>query len=89
MFHIRYDGSVTDEDGFAVLGGETDAIRERLENGFSTDVDKAAALKHAVKALSGDKNLESAELEVGLLSRAQEGRCFERLENGQIAELLS
>ena len=30
MFHIRYDGSVTDEDGFAVLGGEADSIRERL-----------------------------------------------------------
>jgi len=88
MFHIRYDGSVTDEYGFAVLGGETEGIRERLEKGFSASATQSAALKHAVKALSADKKLKAEELEVGVLVRDQEGRCFQRLENDEITALL-
>ena len=30
LYHIAYEGTITDEDGVAVLGGETDAIFERL-----------------------------------------------------------
>jgi len=88
MFHIRYDGSVTDEDGFAVLGGETEAIRERLEDGFNDSASQSDALKHAVKALSGDAKLKAEELEVGVMKREEEGRCFERLENKEITALL-
>src|SRR3984893_5989785 len=31
LFHILYDGTVVDEDGFSVLGGEADPIAERLK----------------------------------------------------------
>ena len=31
LFHILYDGTVMDEDRFSVLGGEAEAIAERLE----------------------------------------------------------
>ncbi len=30
LYHIAYEGTITDEDGVAVLGGETDTIIERL-----------------------------------------------------------
>jgi proteasome alpha subunit len=30
LFHILYDGTVVDETGYTVLGGESDAIGERL-----------------------------------------------------------
>lgn len=90
MFHIRYDGSVTDEDGFAVLGGEADSIRERLSASYGDDMDAAAALQAAVNALAGDdRTLSPDELEVGVLDRADNGRCFRRLENGEITALLS
>ncbi len=89
LFHIRYDGSVSDEDGFAALGGEADAIRERLTAANLDGLDAAGALKAAVAALSGpDRNIESGHLEVSLLDRLPEGRCFRRLENGEIAALL-
>jgi len=90
MFHIRYDGSVTDEDGFAVLGGDADAIRERLSDAFQEGFGAAEALRAAVSALAGpDRELASAELEVGILDRVDEGRCFRRLENGDIDNLLN
>ena len=90
LFHIRYDGSVTDEDGFAALGGEADAIRERLGEGHSVDMELGAALKLASSALSGpDRTIEDDQLEVAVLDRLSEGRCFRRLENGEITELLA
>ncbi|MEM9562995.1 MAG: proteasome subunit alpha [Actinomycetota bacterium] len=89
MFHIRYDGSVTDEDGFAVLGGEADSIRERLAASYNADLDAGGALRAAVDALAGEeRSLAPDDLEVAILARRDRGRCFERLENGQITDLL-
>ncbi|MEM8925293.1 MAG: proteasome subunit alpha [Actinomycetota bacterium] len=90
LFHIRFDGSVTDEQGIAVLGGEADQIRERLEASYADDLDEAAALKAAVSALAGDdRTLGADELEVAVLDRLDDGRCFRRLENGEIADRLA
>ncbi len=89
MFHIRYDGSVTDEDGFAVLGGEAESIRERLSASYNDDLDTSGSLKAAVAALAGDeRTLTPDELEVGILDRGSDRRCFRRLENGEIAALM-
>lgn len=89
MFHIRYDGSVSDEDGFAVLGGEADSIRERLAASYNDNLDIGGALQASVAALAGDdRTLGADELEVALLERADEGRRFRRLENGEITSLL-
>ena len=90
LFHIRYDGSVTDEDGFAALGGEADAIRERLTEGYVDALDLGAALKLAAGALSGpDRTIADDQLEVAVLDRREQGRCFRRLENGEITALLA
>lgn len=90
LFHIRFDGSVTDEVDFAVLGGEAESIRERLAASYSSDLEAGGALTIAVAALAGDeRTLGPDELEVAVLDRLEEGRCFRRLENAEIADLLS
>jgi proteasome alpha subunit len=89
LFHIRYDGSVTDEDVFAALGGDAETIRERLGASDLADLDEAGALQAAVAALSDpDRSLEAEELEVAVLDRLATGRCFRRLANGDITALL-
>lgn len=89
LFHIRFDGSVTDEHGFAVLGGEAESIRERLRASYDDDLDLQGALRGAATALAGeDRVLGADELEVAVLRRLPEGRCFHRLENGEISDLL-
>ena len=89
LFHIRFDGSVTDEDRYAVLGGEADSIRERLDASLGDDLDEAAALQAAVAALAGDeRELTADELEVAVLERLADGRCFRRLTNEEITSRL-
>ena len=39
LFHILYDGTVMDEDRFSVLGGEAEAIAERLEAAWQPGLD--------------------------------------------------
>ena len=89
LFHIRYDGSVTDEQGFAALGGDAEAIRERLAAIDRTSLDLGAALRGAVAALAGpERTLSSDELEVAVLDRLDRGRCFRRLTLDEISGLL-
>jgi len=89
LFHILYDGTVVDESGWTVLGGEGDAIGERLRQGYQPDLSLADALKAAVAALSGgDRQIVPAELEVAVLSRDNGRRAFRRLTDGEIGELL-
>ena len=52
LFHILYDGTVIDEDISVVLGGETEAIAERLGT-FEQPPTLANGLRQAVAALAG------------------------------------
>lgn len=89
LFHIRYDGSVTDEDDFVVLGGDAEAILERLGTDSMKSSGLQDCLKTLVSALAGpDRTLPASDLEVAVLDRLDEGRCFRRIENGEIASLL-
>src|SRR5260221_2779797 len=53
MFHILYDGTVVDEEGFTVLGGEAETVNERLKNAYQANATLVDALKAAVGALGG------------------------------------
>src|ERR687897_252774 len=64
LFHILYDGTVVDETGFTVLGGEADAISDRLKATYQAGLGLAEALRAAVAALAGDRTLAADELEV-------------------------
>jgi len=90
MFHILYDGTVMDQRDVAVLGGDAEAISERLTDGFEDGLELVAAIKLGVMALAGDdRQIPDAELEVGVLSRGNGRRCFARLTDSEVAELLA
>ena len=89
LFHIRYDGSVTDEEGYVALGGEADVIRERLAEADLSSLDLAGALRLAATSLAGpDRELTADELEVAVLDRLDTGRCFRRLDNDAVNDAL-
>jgi proteasome alpha subunit len=90
LFHLLYDGTVIDEDGRAVLGGDAEAVAERLAAALPTDPQLGSALRAAAIALSGpDRTLGAAELEVALLERNGHRRCFRRLTDDEVTGLLS
>jgi proteasome alpha subunit len=90
MFHILYDGSVTDEDGFVAMGGEAEALAERLEGGYRPELSLADALSLGVDALStqNGERLDASRLEVAGLDRTRKRRKFRRLTAAEVTELL-
>jgi proteasome alpha subunit len=89
LFHLLYDGTVIDETGSAVLGGDAEAVAERLVAALPAAPDLTGALSAAVGALSGpDRTLGAPDLEVALLDRTATRRCFRRLPDDEVATLL-
>jgi proteasome alpha subunit len=89
LYHIAYEGTITDEDGVAVLGGETDAIFERLRAEARRDWSLDEALRSAVRALAGpDRTLGPEDLEVAVLERGNGRRAFRRIDRVELAERL-
>ncbi len=89
LFHILYDGTVVDEDGTSVLGGDADALDERLSSTYDRGADLQAALETAVAALGGpDRTLGAADLEVAVLERGDHRRCFRRIRDQDLVDLL-
>ncbi len=89
LFHILYDGTVVDEDGTSVLGGDADALADRLSSTYDRSADVGTALRTAVAALAGpERTLGKADLEVALLERGAMRRCFRRIRDQELSDLL-
>jgi proteasome alpha subunit len=94
MFRILYDGTVVDESRTAVLGGQAEAITERLEGAWQDGLSLADALDVARRALSGpDRSLGASELEVAILDRAALAssatrRAFRRIDGDELTNLV-
>jgi proteasome alpha subunit len=90
LYHIAYEGTITDEERFAVLGGDTETITERVGAAWQADWDLATAVKAATTALAGpDRTLAAGDLEVAILSRGNGRRTFRRIDEGELAQLLA
>jgi proteasome alpha subunit len=90
LFHILYDGAVYDEDNYTVLGGEAEAVGERMQSAFTAGWSLSNALKAATSALAGpERTLGASELEVAVLARSNGRRAFRRIEDDEVTSLLA
>ena len=90
LYHIAYEGTITDEDRFAVLGGDAETITERVGAAWQAEWDLAAAVKATTAALAGpDRTLAAGDLEVAILSRGNGRRTFRRIDEEELAQLLA
>ena len=90
LYHIAYEGTITDEERFAVLGGDAETIPERMAAAWQAGWDLAAAIKAATAALSGpERTLGAGDLEAATLSRGNGRRTFRRLDEEELARLLA
>ncbi|MCL2594337.1 MAG: proteasome subunit alpha [Promicromonosporaceae bacterium] len=91
IYRLSYDGSVADEQGHVVMGGQADALGTRLAEGWQAGLTLSEAIRLATRtlgAVGGDgllepgseRNLTPDGLEVALLERARPRRAFRRLQ---------
>lgn len=89
LFRVLYDGTISDEINFAVLGGESDTILERLRQAWNVELSLAEAITVARDALAGpERSLANNQLEVAILARAVTGRAFRRILLPELESLL-
>jgi proteasome alpha subunit len=86
LFHILYDGTLVDEDGFCVLGGDSEAVTGRMAEEWSAEATRDETVALCVSALAGeDRTLGPPDLEVAFLDRSVERRRFSRLGDEAVA----
>ncbi|CAN5773048.1 proteasome subunit alpha [soil metagenome] len=89
LFHLLYDGTVIDESRFTVLGGEAEAIAERLQTSYGDGLAQHDALRVCIQALAGpQRTLSAGEVEVAVLVRGNGRRAFRRLSGDALTGLL-
>jgi len=90
LFRISYEGTIVDEDGSTVLGGDADTVNERLKAAYRDDLDMVGALHAAVGALAGpERTLQAGNLEVAILARTSERRAFRRIPEAEVTGVLA
>jgi proteasome alpha subunit len=97
LFRITYDGSISDEPRFVVMGGTTEPISAALRSSYSEGLELGEALRIALEALqaangssnSEDRTLGVDALEVAVLDRNRRPRrAFRRVTGAALAALL-
>ena len=90
LFHILYDGSVSDQEGFVAMGGESDTLQERLREAYNPDMDLPSGVRAGVQVLTSEngQSVEPSRLEVALLDRTRGRRKFRRLPEAEVASIL-
>ena len=90
LYHILYDGSITDEDGFVAIGGSADALNTRVKEGYRPGMNRDEALRLARETLGAadDRPIDGARLEVAGLDRTRGRRKFFRMTEDAVAAAL-
>ncbi|WP_024288568.1 proteasome subunit alpha [Cellulomonas sp. KRMCY2] len=93
IYRLSYDGSVADEHGHVVMGGQAEHLAERLGEQWRPGMDLAGAVQLAVRVLGTQpegeaRELGPAQLEVAVLDRTRPRRAFRRLAAAAVGELL-
>jgi proteasome alpha subunit len=91
LYHILFDGSVTDEHGFVAIGGHAEDLTEALKQKYESGWDLATAVKSAVDVLGSpeSRTIAADQIEAGVLDRTSaKRRKFRRLEDTEVAAIL-
>ena len=90
LFHILYDGTVMDEQGFTVLGGKAERIADAVRAAITDDITLADAVQLGARSLANDGEvLAASQLEVALLDRLRPQRAFRRIKGPELEALLA
>jgi proteasome alpha subunit len=95
MYRLTYDGSVAEEHGFIVMGGNSDPIATHVRERHDATAPLSTALKLAVAALilpiadgAETRTIAGDDLEAAVLDRTRPRRAFKRLVGAPLQKLL-
>jgi proteasome alpha subunit len=94
LYRITFDGSVADERGFVVIGGQAEQVAAVLKDQYRDGMTLEGAFTVAIAALGSQSNgdrpeVTATQLEVALLDRARPHRTFRRLTGARLEGLLA
>ena len=90
LYRLTFDGSVADERGYVAMGGSAENITAELKEKWHEGMGLPESLQLARCALSGEREpIEPDDLEVAVLERNRERRCFRRLTGDKLGRLLA
>lgn len=92
MYHVSFDGSISDRQEFAVIGGHSDRIVAYLREHYTADLSlpEALLLSHRGVVAGYERPPDEASaLEVGILDRERMGRKFYRMTPAEVAEAMA
>ena len=92
LYRVQFDGSITDERGFCVIGGTVENLQSHLQSNYREGLPLGDALRLGRDTLQhaddGETHLEPKNLEVGVLDRNLTGRKFLRLSAEELEGIL-
>ncbi len=99
IYRLSYDGSVSDESGFVVMGGAADQLGTLVAQEWREGLELPEALRLAVGTLGSPaargeeegkpRRIPATELEAAVLERDRHRRAFRRLRPAQLESLLN
>jgi proteasome alpha subunit len=93
IYRLTYDGQVADEHGYAVMGGNAEAVAAHMRERYQDGAGLEEAIRLAVEALgqgeSTPRVIAAQDLEVAVLDRTRpQQRKFKRLAADKLAAIL-
>jgi len=91
LYHVTFDGVVTDQQSFAAVGGQSEALSTFLSQRYEPTPVLDVAVRLGVEALRnvGNSELPVAQVEAAVLDRTLPRRKFRRLEASELEAALA
>jgi proteasome alpha subunit len=93
IYHILFDGSISDEQGYVAMGGHAEELGDVLRDRYQPGWDLESAVRTAVQALATTpetREVPAEQIEAGVLDRTRtQRRKFRRLTKEQLVDILA
>jgi proteasome alpha subunit len=87
LFKVTYDGTLYDKRGYTAIGGQSDALSDRLGENYDGTPTVAEALRQAAEAFRHVEERQIDGWEGALLDRSRSKRRFRRLTKDELASI--
>ena len=91
IYRIQFDGTLQADSKYSVIGGNDEALREKLAESFEADVDLEGTVRKAARAIQDvqEGSVEPGEWEAAVLDRTRGRRKFRQLGADEIEAALA